>query len=163
MLAQICVLALASRKVGVHIFKSLGGDKGHLGAEIYAKLGIAHVKEIVCSADRADYRAHDKLEVIKVSVFLGDYLFPVPLVNVDRMNVVKLLVAANCVQVGIKTVAHGEAVALERKSLPLCEGVNYLSVDSDSGHVEGNGALDTAEVIVKTRSLGYKEGGGNSL
>ena len=93
-----------------------------------------------CLYDGAD----DELKKFKISVVFCDNLLPVPLVNVDRVNVVKLLVAADRVHIGVKSVANRETVSFEGKSLPLCKGVHDLRVNSDGGYVKGNGALNSA-------------------
>ena len=64
------------------------------------------MKKVAGRAESANYLAYEKLQIIKISVLLGDYLLPVPLVDVDGVYIVKLFVAANSVHVGVKTVSY---------------------------------------------------------
>ena len=77
------------------------------------------------------------------------------------MGVIHFLIAADGVHVGEQALAHIELIFLQRQTLPLSKGVDYLGVRTNIGDVEGDGALDTVEVIVQTRILINEQGGGN--
>ena len=77
-------------------------------------------------------------------MLLGYNLFPIPLVNVDRVYVIKLLVTANGVHIRVKTVANEEVVFLKRKPFPFSKRVHDLRCLPHCGNVKANGALRTA-------------------
>ena len=77
------------------------------------------------------------------------------------MGVVHLLVPADGIHIGEQPLADIELVALQGETLPLGQRVNYLSGGSHIGNVEGDRALHTVEVVVKTRILIHKQGGGH--
>ena len=121
MLVNEEIFALVGSGVRIHILKLLSRDKRHVALELLRKLGEAHVKSVCRVADRSDNCADDEFQVIEIAVFLADYLLPVPLVNVNGVNVVKLLVATDRVHVGIKALTELETVFAQRLTLPFCE------------------------------------------
>ena len=111
------------------------------------------------------YGTHDSAnglaQVVLVAVLPGDDLLPVPLIHIDGVGVIHFLITADGIHVGEQAFAHIELVFLQRQALPLSQGVDYLGVRTNIGDVEGDGALDTVEVIVQTRILINEQGGGN--
>ena len=51
----------------------------------------------------------------------GDDLFPVPLVDIDGVQVVEILIAADRVHIGVDAMSRLDAVLTERHSLPFCK------------------------------------------
>ena len=94
--------------------------------------------------------------------FPGDDLFPVPLVYVDRVEVIQLLVPADGVHVGVEAGIGAEAVALQGQALPLCQRMDDLDLFSDIGDIKGNGAFHAVEVIVDTAALADEQRGGDA-
>ena len=98
------------------------------------------------------YGAHDSAnglaQVVLVAVLPGDDLLPVPLIHIDGVGVIHFLIAADGIHVGEQALAHIELVFLQRQALPLSQRMDYLGVRTNIGDVEGDGALDTVEVIV---------------
>ena len=91
---------------------------------------------------------YDILEEFNVSFFLGDNTLPVPLVDENRMNVVTVVVTADCVHVGVKSLVNAVAVSLESRSLPLCERLNDFRSTLDFFSVEFDLSLNTVEVVI---------------
>ena len=107
--------------------------------------------------------AHHILQKSERAVALGDDSLPVPLVHIERVEIVELLIGANGVHVGVDAVARLHLVFSQRQALPFGQRVNHLSAGLT--HVldgEGNGALHTVEIVVDTQTLQHKEGGGNT-
>ena len=71
------------------------------------------------------------------ALLFGDDLLPVPLVYVAGVEVVKLLIAADGVHVGVKAFARLKAVFLQCHTFPFCEGMYDLNgLSRDCSDVE---------------------------
>ena len=163
-LAHIGVFPLgAGGQLGVPVFQLLGGDEADLPAQFCAQLGVADVESVVGGADGLDDGPDNQLQEIQIPVFRGDDLLPVPLVNVDGVNVVQFLVPADGVHIGVQAVAHGEMIPLQSQPLPLGQGVHHLGIGSYRGDVEGNGTLIAVQVVVQAGAFGDEQGSGDPL
>ena len=107
-------------QIGIHVLQLLGGDEGDIPAQLGAQLGEANMQAVVGVADGAYNGADDELQKVQVPVFPGNDLLPVPLVNVNGMDVVQRLVPADGVHVGVQAIPYGKIVALEGETLPFC-------------------------------------------
>ena len=129
MLFRVCVLALLGAELGIHILKLLRGDEGDAALKLsrLCKLRVDGLHGVLRVADRGDDIHNGGLEIVKISVFRQDDLFPVPLINIDGVEIIQhVLVAADGVHVGVQSLSGVEAVSLERETLPLCKGVYDL-------------------------------------
>ena len=157
MLLCYFVLTLLWRKVRIHFLKLGGGDGEKLSFQLNLKLGEVDTEQLACVTYNVNDVGGYLHKIIEGAVLSCNNLFPVPLVNVDRVNIIKLLVAANSVHIGVKTVANVEAVLLKSLSFPLCERVNDLTYLARIGNIKADGALGAVQVIVKAGSLGNEE------
>ena len=114
-------------------------------------------------ADCRDNRTDRLFQIVCVSVFLADDLFPVPLVDVDGVEIVEFLVSADGVHVGVKSFSDPEAVIPERHALPLGEGLDDLRLCSSVLDVEGDFAFITVQVIVQAGGCLQKQRRGNTV
>ena len=89
-------------------------------------------------------------------------LFPIPLIDKNRMDIVRDFVAADGVHIGIKPFAGGKAVAAQRKALPFCKRLDDLVFAVDPVDIEPDRAFETVQVIVQTAILCYKQRRGNA-
>ena len=105
---------------------------------------------------------HSGFQVVRRAVPGGQNLLPIPLVYVDRVEVVQLLVPADGVHVGVKPLSHREMVAVEGHALPLGQGVDHLGVLLGKGYVKGHRPFHAVEVVVEAGLGLHKEGGGYS-
>ena len=145
------VLALLGAKLGPHILQLLGGYEGHVTAQVHGQVRKLPFELIQSAADGADYPSDRLLQKAYISALPVYDLLPVPLVHIDRVEIVQLLVPAYGVHVRHKAVAHIEAVVVKGQPLPLCQGVHHLAVYPHGGDVEAHRALHAVEVIVKAR------------
>ena len=65
-------------------------------------------------------------QIVKCAVFLADGFFPVPLVDVERVDVVKILECADGVHVGIEAVAGGYVIGSEFVTFPFGQRVDHF-------------------------------------
>ena len=140
-LAKDRVLALLGGLVGIQVFKLLRGDEEHVAVELRVKAREGDTERVVRLADRAHDVAHGALEIGNVPVLSRDDLFPVPLVDVDGVEVVDLLVTADGVHVGEKSLAGVKLIALERQALPLGQRMHDLRVYPNVRNVEAHRPL----------------------
>ena len=162
MLAQDRVFALLGGLVGIQVLQLLGRDEEHIPVQLRVKAREGDAEGVIRLADRADNVAHGALEIGNVAVFARDDLFPVPLVDVDGVEVVDLFVAADGVHIGEKSLAGVELIALECQTLPLRQRMDDLRVYTDVGDVEAHRTLVPIQIIIQTGILLHKKGGGHS-
>ena len=149
-LAADGVLALFRRVVGPAVLQLLRRDEIDLALQLCVQAREGNLQRVVRLDHRADNGAHGLAQILLVAVLAADDLLPVPLVDIDGMEIVDLLVAADSVHVGEESLADVELIALERQTLPLGQRVNHLTVRADVGNIERNGTLHPVEVIVQT-------------
>ena len=137
-------------EVGIHILELLRGDKIYLVGQKLADnvifLGYICLRMAQASVNGAD----GSLEGIDVALLGSYYLLPIPLVDKDGMDIIRILVAAYGVHVGIDTLAGLEAVVLEGAALPLCERLDYFNIAVHILYVERHRALNAVQCIVES-------------
>ena len=69
------------------------------------------------------------------------------------MNIVAVVVAADCVHVGVKTLVNAVAVCLESGSLPLRKRLDDFRSAFDFFNIEFDLSLNTVEVVVDTAAF----------
>ena len=153
----------ASGQVRIQIFQFLGCDEADLPAQICAKLRKAHMESVVGVADGPDNGPDDELQKIQIPVFPGNNLLPVPLVHIDGVDIIQVLIPADGVHIGIQAVAHGEIVSFQGQTLPFCQGVDNLGIDSNGGDVKGYRPLIAVQVVVEAGIFRDKQGSGDTL
>ena len=143
------VLPLLGRLVGPAVLKLLRGDEIHLPVQLDPQAGEGHVQCLAGLTHGGNDGPDGGLQISLIPLLPGDNLLPVPLVHIDGMDVVQiLLVPADGVHVGVETLAHMEAVALQCKALPLGKRVDHLTVLSHTGNIELDGAFHAVEVVI---------------
>ena len=144
------LLALLGRKAGVLVKQLLAGDKGQVRRQARVQGGEAAVQHgLRLQHGGVDARG-GALEVGLVALCAGDDLFPVPLIDVDGVEVVGLLIAADGVHVRVEAAAGRVAVLAEGEALPLGQRLHHLDLHAGIVvAVEGHLALHAAEVVVE--------------
>ena len=80
------------------------------------------------------------------------------------MKIVKLLIPAYGIHVGVKTLSGLEAVACQRQTLPLGKRLYHLHAHAGDGlDIKFHRPLNAIEIVIETGVLGYKKRGGNPL
>ena len=156
-------LALFGRKFGPAVFKFLRGDEGDLARKGDGDLREFALQRLAHVAHGVHDGAYRRIQKVGAAVLAGDDLLPIPLVDVDGVEIVERLVAADGVHVGIQPFVHLKAVLFERQPLPFGEGVHDLPLLADGGDVEGDGAFGAAQIVVEAGVGGDEEGRGNAL
>ena len=138
------VLALLRGLVRIKLLKFLGGDEGDVVRKLFYCLRVLVPHLMLHVLDDLEDCANSLLKCLDRALFAGDNALPVPLVDVAGVQVVKLLVTADCVHVRVETFPWLEAILFECHTLPFCEGVNNLNrLSWDTGDVKRNRTLHT--------------------
>jgi len=145
------VLPLLGREVGIEVLELLGTDEAEVTVERDLELGVVPLELVQGAADGGGDAADDLVQVGLRALLGFDDLLPVPLVDVDGVEVVELLVAPDRVHVADDALADVEVVALEGVALPLGQRLHDLGIVPHGRHVEADGALDAVQVVVHAR------------
>ena len=106
---------------------------------------------------------HSLFQVSLRAVLAQDDLFPVPLVHINRVQIVQRLIAADGIHICHKPVAGEKIILVQRKTLPFCQRVHYLCSAAHGGNVERHRALHAVQVVVQAKGRVYKQRCGHTL
>ena len=98
-------LALVRTELRIGVLKFLCAHKGDLIRQEWLDIIVALCHMTFGLFERLIDLAHMITQSLCISLLLGDDLLPVPLVDIDRVEVVSHLVAADGVHVGIEALA----------------------------------------------------------
>ena len=114
------------------------------------KLGI---DETLALSDNLINTFHGLFKVFDITILPCNRLLPVPLIDIQRMKIVKLFVCANRIHIGIKPESRCNVICTQFHPLPLGERVNDLGLSPT--HI-GNGKryrpLASIQVVVQPRT-----------
>ena len=122
------VFTLLRSFVRIEVLKLLCGDKENILWKDFLDKIILDGHVGLGLAQCLVYGTNDLLECIEIAFTLDDDLLPVPLVYIDRVNIVGGFIAADSVHIGVKPFTVCKAIFLERVALPLCKRLNNLSL-----------------------------------
>mgnify|MGYP003303917133 CR=1 FL=1 len=157
------VLALLGGLVGVHLHEFLAMYEVYLLGQVRMQLGISLADVELGTQYGVVDTAHDVLQEIDVALFGRHGALPVPLVNIEGMEVVQFLVGTYGIHVGDDAIAGFHLVFRQGDALPLGQGVHHLC--HSLAHVlygEGNGALYAVQVVVQAKAAKHEQGCSNS-
>lgn len=152
--------ALFRRQRGVGLEQLLGMDEGDVFRQARRDVREIFIDHQLGGFDGLVNFSDDVFEEADVAVGVGDGALPVPLVNVERVEVVEVFVGADGVHVGVEPEAGGDVVEAELHALPFGERVDDLGALAVEGaDIERNGFLDAVEVVVDACAREDKERG----
>ena len=111
-LARNRIFALLRAELRVALQKLFGSDEGDFPREAVAGIRVLIPDLMLHVLDDGVDALHGVLEYLKASVFLPEHTFPVPLVHIEGVEVIRRLVAADCVHIGVEAFARLKAIAL---------------------------------------------------
>ena len=98
-------------------------------------------------------RFDGRFQEVQVALFGAHRAFPVPLVDVERVDVVQLLVGADGVHVGVQPVSRGDLVGPQFHAFPFGQRVHHLGpAVAQIADRERHGALHAVQVVVDARA-----------
>ena len=121
-------------------------------------LGERLISEVFRTADGCIDAAHHILEEGDFTLLGCDDGLPVPLVDIERVEVVQFLVGAYSVHVGIDAVARFDVVLGQRETLPFGQRVHHLGLGvTQVLDGECHGSLHSVEVVVDAETFQHKQ------
>ena len=100
------------------------------------------------------YALHHVLKEGECALVLGDDSLPVPLVYIQRVEVVELFVGTDGAHVGVHAVARMQLILGKCNALPLGKRVYHLCLlVAEVLYGECNRTLHTIEVVIDAESL----------
>lgn len=116
------------------------------------------IRQVFGTANGRIDATHDILQEGHLALLTGDDSFPVPLVNIQRMEVVQLLIGSDGIHVGINAKAWFNMVFGQRESLPFSQRMNNFCLGvTQVLDGERHRALHAIEVIVDAQALHHKQ------
>ena len=115
--------------------------------------------EILGAQDGSIDALHHILKMSQRALLACYHRLPVPLVHIERVEVIQLLVCTNGVHVGIDTVARLNVIFGQGQAFPFCQRVYHLCLCiAQILYGERHGALHAVEVIVYAETFQHKQG-----
>ena len=111
------------------------------------RIGLA--RQVLRTADGGVDALHHVFQERQRAVFPLDDSLPVPLVHIQRVQVVQLLVGTNGIHIRIDAIARFYLVFCQRQTLPFCQRMHHLCTGiAQILNRERHCALHTIQVIV---------------
>ena len=125
---------------------------------------------VICLADEklgssygSIYPLHHVAQESKRAVLLADDSFPIPLVDVERVQIVQLFVGTDGVHVRIDARSRLYAVVGKSQTLPFSKRMHHLCLlVAEVFDGERNGTLHAVKVVVDAETLQNEEGSGDA-
>ena len=152
------VLTLLGGQGRVFPGQLFGVEEGNLLGQNRRNVRIAFVGVGLDFAQDTVYRADNLLQEGQVTLLGAHGTLPVPLVHVQRVEVVQLFVGADGVHVGIEAVARGNAVFGQFEPFPLGQRVDHFGTCLT--HIlngESHGPFGSVQVVVDTCAREHEE------
>ena len=147
---------------GIAVFQLLTGYEYHVTVNFRGNGGEFFFQRLMGIGHSVNNALHGVLQRIQIPLFPGNHLFPIPLVHVSGVQVVKGgFLRADCVHIAVQTVAHMEVIPFQRQTFPFCQRLHDFHLGAQCGNGERYRMLFAAQVIIQTGSGGYKQRGGN--
>ena len=158
-LAADGVFALFCAHSGVHIEQVFTVDEVYFfGQERLNDAGVALAHNEFGAPYGGIYAAHCGFEAVERALCGGDYRLPVPLVNIQRVQVVKLFVGPYGVHVGVYAVVRLYGVVGKGEPFPFRQRVYNLRLGvAEVFDGERHGAFHTVQVVVYAESLEHEQ------
>ena len=156
------VLPLPRREVWILLLQLLGMNEGDLVRKHRDNAGMVLVNDEFGPFDDRVNLADNGFQVVQGPLLRKNDFLPVPLVNINGVDVVQLLVGPQCIHVGVNPVAVGDPVIGQHHPLPFGKRVNDLR--HGPFHIpdlKRNRPFGTVQVIVDPGPALDEKGGGH--
>ena len=158
LLAHDGIFTLLGGERGIKLAQRFGVDEGNLFGQLRLQLRETLAHQIFGALHGGIDRTNHFLEEFHGAIFGANHALPVPLVDIERMQVAQLLVCANSVHVGINAVAGLHIVFGEGETLPLGQRVDHFGPGiAQILDGEIHSALFAAEVVVDAQTAQHKQ------
>src|SRR5699024_7433778 len=151
------IFALFRRQMRILILKFLRSDERDLFFDDWFKILKYLAQLLLCLLQRLHDLFHRLLQMLERAVFRADDLLPVPLIDIDRVQIVDDLISADGIHISIDAFIYLEAIAFERHALPFGQRVHDLHITFDITDIKGDRTLYAIEVIIETAVFADKQ------
>ena len=122
-------------------------------------MGISLTGKILRTTDGSVDTLNDILKESHRTVFTADDGLPVPLVDIEGVEVIQFLVGPDGVHIGIDAITGLYLILCQRQALPLGQRVDHFGLGiAQILDREGNGPLHTVQIIVDSQSFENEQG-----
>ena len=129
-------------------------DEANLLGQEGLQLWESLARQIFRTSDGSIDAGYHILQEGQRAVLASYHGFPVPLIHVERVEVIQFLIGADGIHIGVDAVATLHLLLGQSQSFPLCQRVYYLG--PLLAHVldrERHGAFNAVQVVVDTQPL----------
>ena len=138
-------------------------DKSNLLGQSRSDVGKHLVDHHLCFLDHTVDASHCCLKIVEGALGVGDCFLPIPLVNIERVEIVELLVGTDSVHVSVEPETGSYVVIPQLGALPLCQRVDHLrTAVAQIFHRKGHRTLHPVEIVVEAGARQHKEGSSDS-
>ena len=157
------ILALLWSHIRIHIQQILCMNEMNLSWQEWLDFRIMLASEIFRAENSCIDAAHYVFQEDDSTVFAGYHSFPVPLVNIKRMQIVEFFIGTNCIHISIHAISRLYIIFGKGKSLPLGKRVHHLCLSFPQVlDRKTYRALHAVQIIIDSKSLQYKERSSNA-
>ncbi len=148
--------AACSRSLGVSAGNSCNSSSACRNVIRSGSMGVMRVEFVDLLFDgfhRLVDRFDDPFQEAEVALLGAHRALPVPLIDVERVDVVQFLVGADGVHVGVQPVSRGDLVGPQFHAFPFGQRVHHLGpAFAQIADRERHGALHAVQVVVDARA-----------
>ena len=158
MLFSYGIFTFLWRQLRIPVLKILCRDEIYLIWKLSLNISVEPVDIVAQVFERVVNYCDCFFEIFFGSLLFSYNLFPVPLVHIYGMKIVKLFVTSDGVHIGVDTVSRSNTVSAESHTLPFGKGLYYFN--SLFVHIfdcKLYGSLNSVEVVVKSAFGSYKQ------
>ena len=164
-LFQECVFPFFRREIRPAVFELLRSDECDLALQLRhnLKLRIDRAHGALRLAHSGSNVHNGCFQIINRAVLLLDHFLPVPLIDIDGVEIIEdILVASNGIHIRVKALAGIKTVYMQRHALPFCKRLHNLCLSADVRNIKGNRTLVAVEIIIQSGRLLNKQGSGDT-
>ena len=157
------IFALFGRERGVKLTQHFGMNKGDFGRQLRLELRKSLAHQIFGALHGGIDGADHLFEELDGAIFGTNHALPVPLIDVEGMDVAQLLVGADGVHVSVDAVAGLHVILGKGQALPLGQRVHHFGACvAEVFDREIHSAFFTAEVVIDAQTAQHKQRGGDA-
>ena len=108
------------------LFQFLGSNEENIIGQKRFDVVVSSGDEIFGLFQLTEYFADCVFQCFHIPFFFGDYFFPIPLIDINRMDIIGIFIPADRAHIGVKSLAGVEAVVFQSVSFPFGERVYDL-------------------------------------
>ena len=152
------ILSLFRSHIRIHIKQILRMNKMNLFWQERLQLWIMLTGEIFSTADSSINATHHVFQEYQAAVFLLDHSLPIPLVNIQRVEIIEFFVSTNSIHIGIDAISRFYFIFSQCQSLPFCQRMNHFRFSiSQIFDRESYRTFHSIEIIINTQTFQYEK------